>query len=489
LFLHRNKCDCKSITVVKILNIGFFQKLFTMKYRIESDSLGSVHVPENCYWGAQTQRSLENFCIGNENMPLEQIYALVWIKKASAKANYSLGHFEKEKYMLISAVCDEILQGKLDDQFPLKVWQTGSGTQTNMNVNEVIAHRGCELAADQGLSVTIHPNDDVNRSQSTNDTFPSAMRIASYQMLTQRLMPALEYLKVALMEKSEVYRLLVKTGRTHLMDATPITLGQEIGAWASQISHGIQTLQGSLPHLLELPLGGTAVGNGLNAPAGFDVAVVENVSAFTGCPFIVAPDKFEAMASHDALVEAHAAIKRVAVSLMKIVNDIRLLGSGPRCGFGELILPANEPGSSIMPGKINPTQAEAMAMVCAQVMGNDTTITIAGANGHLQLNANMPVIIRNMMHSARILADAVHSFAEKTIAGLEASTGQISKHLHNSLMLVTALNTTIGYEKAAEIAKLAYEQHLTLRQAALKTGYLTPEAFDRIVDPAKMAGV
>ena len=465
-----------------------YLKITHMKYREEHDSMGMVKVPADKFWGAQTQRSLENFKIGNEKMPVELIYALTMVKKAAAKANYHLAKLEKEKCDLIVEVCDEILDGKLDEHFPLKVWQTGSGTQTNMNVNEVIANRANVLARERDIKVIIHPNDDVNRSQSTNDTFPTAMRLASCRLVTDMLIPSLELLLHELLAKAEEFGSIIKTGRTHLMDATPLTVGQEMSAWASQVDHGIQALRTSVDPILELPIGGTAVGSGLNTPEGYDTVVVASLVESTGYPFVVAPNKFEAMASHDALVECHGAIKRVAVSLMKIANDIRLLGSGPRCGLGELIFPANEPGSSIMPGKVNPTQAEALAMVCAQVMGNDTVMTIAGANGHLQLNANMPVIIRNMVHSTTILADAAESFAFKTVKGLKVSKEQISKHLNNSLMLVTALNTHIGYSKAAEISKLAYEQHLTLKQAALQLGFLSEEEFDRIVDPRKMTG-
>ncbi len=459
-----------------------------MKYREEYDSMGMICVPEESYWGAQTQRSLENFQIGSEKMPSRLVNALTLVKKASAKANNEHAGLEKQKSELITEVCDEILAGKHEAHFPLLVWQTGSGTQTNMNVNEVIAHRANDLAQARGVDIRIHPNDDVNRSQSTNDTFPTAMRIASYILISDYLLPALDHLRRELLQKAQEFNDIVKTGRTHLMDATPLTLGQEVGAWASQVDHGCNALRNARMHLLELPLGGTAVGSGLNAPKGFDITAVAILKELTGIPFVAAPDKFEAIASHDALVECHGAIKRVAVSLMKVANDIRLLGSGPRCGLGELILPANEPGSSIMPGKVNPTQAEALSMVCAQVMGNDTAVTIAGANGHLQLNANMPVIIRNIVHSATILADASRSFADKTVKGLKASKEQISKHLNNSLMLVTALNTHIGYEKAAKISKLAYEENMTLKEAALKLGLLSSEDFDRIVDPKKMVG-
>ena len=460
-----------------------------MNYREEHDSMGMIRVPAEKYWGAQTQRAIENFRIGTEKMPFEVIYALVMVKKASAKANFELEQITAPKFQLIAEVCDEILAGKMDTHFPLLVWQTGSGTQTNMNVNEVIANRANALAIERGIEVSIHPNDDVNRSQSTNDTFPTAMRIATYRVVSDLLIPALDNLVAELLRKAQEFHDIVKTGRTHLMDATPLTLGQEISAWASQVDHGLLSLRNARVHLLELPLGGTAVGSGLNAPDGYDCTVVDILEEMTGVPFVPAANKFEAMASHDALVDVHGAIKRVAVSLMKIANDIRLLGSGPRCGIGELIFPANEPGSSIMPGKVNPTQAEALAMVCAQIMGNDTAVTIAGANGHLQLNANMPVIIRNLIHSATLMTEAANSFAEKTVKGLKASQEQISKHLNNSLMLVTALNTHIGYEKAAEISKLAYEEHLTLKQAALKLKYLSAEDFDRIVDPNKMTGL
>ena len=457
-----------------------------MEYREEYDSMGMVKVPQNKLWGAQTQRSLENFVIGDEKMPMELIRALALVKKASALANRDLAGLEKEKCEVINVVCDEIIAGTLDEHFPLKVWQTGSGTQTNMNVNEVISNRAAQIMRSHNKSILIHPNDDVNRSQSTNDVFPTAMRVATYLNISDKVIPALEYLLEKLLQKAEEFSDIVKTGRTHLMDATPLTLEQEISAWASQIHHGIIAVKNARVSLLELPIGGTAVGSGLNAPDEYDSCVVKYIEQLTHKPFVVAPNKFEAMASHDAFVECHGALKRLAVSLMKIANDIRLLGSGPRCGIGELILPANEPGSSIMPGKVNPTQAEALSMVCAQIIGNDTAISIAGANGHLQLNVNMPVIIRNMLHSSNLLADAVISFADKMVAGIKASREQISKHLNNSLMLVTALNTFIGYEKAAEISKLAYNEHLTLKQATLKLGYLSAEDFDRIVDPKKM---
>lgn len=457
-----------------------------MEYREEYDSMGMVKVPQHKLWGAQTQRSLENFIIGDEKMPMELIRALALVKKASALVNRDLAGLDNEKCEMITVVCDEIIEGKLDEHFPLKVWQTGSGTQTNMNVNEVIANRAMQLFLDQDKTILVHPNDDVNRSQSTNDVFPTAMRVATYMNISDKVIPALEYLLDRLLQKAEDFSKIVKTGRTHLMDATPLTLGQEISAWASQIDHGIRAVKNARLALLELPIGGTAVGTGLNTPEDYDAKVVKYIKKLTNKHFTVAANKFEAMASHDALVECHGALKRCAVSLMKIANDIRLLGSGPRCGIGELIFPANEPGSSIMPGKVNPTQAEALAMVCAQIIGNDTAISIAGANGHLQLNANMPVIIRNMLHSSNIIADAVVSFADKTVCGLKANHQQISKHLNNSLMLVTALNTYIGYEKAAEISKLAYDEHITLKQATLKLGFLSAQDFDRIVDPEKM---
>ncbi|PID94374.1 MAG: fumarate hydratase, class II [Bacteroidetes bacterium] len=460
-----------------------------MSYREVQDTMGVMHVPEACYWGAQTQRSLENFKIGQEKMPLELLYALVLVKKASAMANHELGKLELEKRELIVEVCDEILAGRHDAHFPLRVWQSGSGTQTNMNVNEVIAFRGNVLANERGISVRLHPNDDVNSSQSTNDTFPSAMRIAVYTLITGKLIPALSLLEEELHRKALAFAAIVKTGRTHLMDATPLTLGQEVDTWASQLSHGLSRLRKIMASLLELPLGGTAVGNGLNTPEGYDGVVVRYVAALSGVPFLPAPSKFEAMASHDALVACHGALKGLAVSLMKIAHDVRLLGSGPRCGIGELRFPANEPGSSIMPGKVNPTQAEALSMVCVQVIGNDTAVSLAGANGHLQLNANAPVIILNMIHSINLLSDAADSFARKVVVGLEASQEKITEHLNNSLMLVTALNLHIGYEKAAQVAKLAFEKQLTLKQAAMQLGYLSEEAFDRIVDPRKMAGL
>lgn len=459
-----------------------------MKTRKEKDTMGIVEVPADKYWGAQTQRSLENFKIGNEKMPDEVIRAFAILKKASALANNSFGKLAEEKCDLICKVCDEILEGKLDDQFPLVVWQTGSGTQTNMNLNEVIANRahvlnGGVLGEEKSL---VHPNDDVNKSQSSNDTFPTAMHIAAYTTIVEKTIPAIYSLKEKLAEKSEEFKEIVKTGRTHLMDATPLTLGQEFSAYLAQLNHGLKALKNTLHHLSQLALGGTAVGTGLNAPKGFDVKVAEKIAELTGHPFITACNKFEALAAHDAIVESSGALKRLAVSLMKIANDIRLLASGPRCGIGEIILPANEPGSSIMPGKVNPTQPEALTMVCAQVVGNDATITIGGMNGHFQLNVFKPVMIYNFLQAANNLADACASFEKNCVAGIQPNSDAIQKNLENTLMLVTALNTHIGYENAAIIAKKAYEENKTLKEVAVELKLVTPEDFDNWVDPSKM---
>ena len=458
--------------------------------RKEKDTMGIIEVPSDKYWGAQTQRSIENFKIGSGKMPIEVIHAFGYLKKAAAIVNYKLGVLNEQKKDLIVKVCDEIISGKLDNHFPLVVWQTGSGTQTNMNVNEVIANRAHEISGNnlgEG-KMTIHPNDDVNKSQSSNDTFPTAMHISAYKVLVNNTIPALEKLRDELKTKSESWIDIVKTGRTHLMDATPLTLGQEFSAYVSMLNHGLKTLKNSLEHLSEIALGGTAVGTGLNAPKGFDIEVASEISQLTGLPFKTAENKFEALSSHDAFVEAHGALKTLAVSLMKIANDVRMLGSGPRCGIGELNLPANEPGSSIMPGKVNPTQSEALTMVCAQVMGNDVTINIAGANGHFQLNVFKPVIIKNFLESAQLLGDAVLSFTNNCVIGIVPNYENIKKNLQNSLMLVTALNTHIGYEKAAEIAKKAYAENITLKQAATSLNYVSAADFDRWVDPAKMIG-
>ncbi|MGB9696438.1 MAG: class II fumarate hydratase [Ignavibacteria bacterium] len=461
-----------------------------MEYRIERDTMGEVKVPADKYWGAQTQRSKNNFKIGNQLMPKEIIYAFGILKKAAAMANYELGVLSEEKMKLICQVCDEILDGKLDDQFPLVVWQTGSGTQTNMNVNEVIANRGHVLKGGRldDEKKFLHPNDDVNKSQSSNDTFPTAMHIAAYKMVVENTIPKAEALMNTLKEKSEKFREVVKIGRTHLMDATPLTLGQEFSGYVSQIEHGLRAIKNSLKHLSELALGGSAVGTGLNVPKGYDRLVAKYISELTGMPFITAENKFESLASHDAIVEASGALKTLAVSLMKIANDIRLLASGPRSGIGEILLPENEPGSSIMPGKVNPTQAEALTMVCAQVIGNDTAITVGGMNGHFELNVFKPMIILNFLNSARFLGDACESFNKNCVVGIEPNYPVIERHLENSLMLVTALNPHIGYENAAKIAKKAHKENKTLREAAIELGLLTSEQFDEWVDPKKMVG-
>jgi len=459
-----------------------------MKVRIEKDTMGSVEVPAEVYWGAQTQRSKDNFKIGDGVMPIEIIHAFAYLKKAAAITNQELGVLPKEKADLISKVCDEILTGYLDNQFPLVVWQTGSGTQSNMNVNEVISNRAHVLAGGllgEGKS-PVHPNDDANKSQSSNDTFPTAMHIAAYKMLMEVTIPGIKLLRESLAAKSTEFMEIVKIGRTHLMDATPLTLGQEFSGYVSQLDHGLVALQNALPHLAELALGGTAVGTGINTPKGYDVKVAENISKLTGFPFVTAPNKFEALSTHDALVEASGALKRVAVSLMKIGNDIRLLGSGPRCGIGELQLPENEPGSSIMPGKVNPTQNEAITMVCAQVIGCDAAITMGGTHGHFQLNVFKPVIIYNFLMASRLLGDACVSFTHNCVVGIQANEKNIQKNLENSLMLVTALNTHIGYENAAKIAKKAHKEGTSLRQAAIALGLVTDEQFTLWVDPKKM---
>ena len=459
-----------------------------MKVRIEKDTMGTVEVPGDVYWGAQTQRSKDNFKIGDGFMPIEIIHAFAYLKKAAAITNLQLGVLSKEKSELISQVCDEILTGSLDNQFPLVVWQTGSGTQSNMNVNEVISNRAHVLAGGvlgEGKS-PVHPNDDANKSQSSNDTFPTAMHIAAYKMLMEVTIPGIKLLRDALAVKSEAFMQIVKIGRTHMMDATPLTLGQEFSGYVSQLDHGLVALKNTLPHLAELALGGTAVGTGINTPKGYDVKVAENIAKLTGYPFVTAPNKFEALSTHDALVEASGALKRIAVSLMKIGNDIRLLGSGPRCGIGELLLPENEPGSSIMPGKVNPTQNEAITMVCAQVIGCDAAITMAGTHGHFQLNVFKPVIIYNFLMAARLLGDASVSFTDNCVVGIQANEKNIKKNLENSLMLVTALNTHIGYENAAKIAKKALKEGTSLRQSAIALGLVTDEQFTLWVDPQKM---
>jgi fumarate hydratase, class II len=461
-----------------------------MEYRKEKDSLGWVDVPKDAYWAAQTQRSIQNFKIGGQRMPLEVIRAFAILKKAAARANYKLKVLPKDKMQWISAVCDEILEGTLDDQFPLVVWQTGSGTQSNMNVNEVIANRAHVLSGGQleDAKKILHPNDDVNKSQSSNDTFPTAMNIAAYAALMEVTIPGLVELKQELGKKAKAYKSVVKIGRTHLMDATPLTLGQELSGYEAMVGHGIQAILNSLGHLAELALGGTAVGTGLNTPKGYAKKVASEIAELTGHPFVSAPNKFEAMGTHDAIVEAHGALKTVAASLFKIANDIRLLASGPRSGIGEIIIPDNEPGSSIMPGKVNPTQSEAMTMAMAQVMGNDVAINIGGMNGHFELNVFKPVIIYNFLISARLIGEASLSFKENCIIGLEPNYTRIRHNLDQSLMLVTALNTKIGYDKAAEIAKKAHKEHTTLKEAAAALAYVKPEEFDQWVRPEDMVG-
>ncbi|MBN1650084.1 MAG: class II fumarate hydratase [Bacteroidales bacterium] len=462
-----------------------------MEYRIEKDTMGNVEVPADKYWGAQTQRSKMNFKIGEEgSMPREIVQAFGYLKKAAALANNALGVLSDEKKNLIAQAADEIIEGKLFDQFPLVIWQTGSGTQSNMNVNEVISNRTHVLAGNklgEGKPM-IHPNDDVNKSQSSNDTFPTAMHIAAYKMIVEVTIPGVELLRNTLAAKAEAFKDIVKTGRTHLMDATPLTLGDEIGGYVSQLDHGLIALKNTLPHLAELALGGTAVGTGLNTPKGYDGKVAQTIAELTGYPFVTAKNKFEALSAHDAIVETSGALKTLAVSLMHIGNNIRVLASGPRCSIGEIRLPENEPGSSIMPGKVNPTQNEALTMVCAQVIGNDAAITAGGMQGHFQLNVFKPVMIYNLLQAARLLGDACVSFNDNAAVGIEANETVIKENLDNSLMLVTALNTHIGYEAAAKIAKKAHKEGTTLREATLELGYLTDEEFTKIVDPRKMLG-
>ena len=460
-----------------------------MQFRIEKDTMGEIQVPADKYWGAQTQRSIQNFKIGGHKMPIEVIRAFAILKKAAALTNAELTDFEDDKAKVIGQVCDEILEGKHDDHFPLVVWQTGSGTQSNMNVNEVISNRGIEiLGGEKGSKSPIHPNDHVNKSQSSNDTFPTAMHISAYEMIVNHTLPRIQKLHDTFIAKSQEFMNVVKIGRTHLMDATPLTVGQELGGYAVQLERGMETLRDSLKHLSELALGGTAVGSGLNTPEGYPETVAAHIARLSGHPFVTAKNKFEALSAHDAIVEASGALKRVAVSLMTIANNIRLLASGPRCGIGELIIPANEPGSSIMPGKVNPTQAEALTMVCAQVIGNDAAVSVAGSHGHFQLNVFKPVMIYNVLMSARILGDACDSFNDNLAVGIEPNYNRIKDNLNNSLMLVTALNTHIGYDKAAKIAKTAYAEDTTLKAAAIKLGYLTEEEFDRVVIPENMVG-
>ncbi len=460
-----------------------------MKFRIEKDTMGTVEVPADKYWGAQTQRSNMNFPIGDSgSMPKEIINAFAYLKKAAALTNNDLGVLPDENAGLIAKACDEILEGKLEGNFPLVIWQTGSGTQSNMNMNEVIANRAHVINGGQlgDGKQTIHPNDDVNKSQSSNDTFPTAMHIAAYKMIVETTIPGIELLRNTLANKAEDFKDIVKTGRTHLMDATPLTLGQEFSGYVSQLDHGLKALKATLDHLLELALGGTAVGTGINTPPGYAEKVAAKIAKLTAYPFRTAENKFEALSAHDAMVEASGALKTLAVSLMHIANNTRILASGPRCGIGEIIFPANEPGSSIMPGKVNPTQAEALTMVCAQVIGNDAAITVGGMQGHFQLNVFKPVMIFNLLMAARLLGDACASFNNNCAVGIEPNLPFIQKNLENSLMLVTALNTHIGYEKSAEIAKKAHKEGSTLRDAALELGYLTDEEFTEWVDPKKM---
>ena len=460
-----------------------------MEYRIEKDTMGTVEVPADKYWGAQTQRSKMNFPIGEPgSMPIEIIRAFAYLKKAAALTNTDLGVLPAEKSALIGKVCDEVLTGKLDDNFPLVIWQTGSGTQSNMNMNEVIANRAHVLAGGQlgDGKRSIHPNDDVNKSQSSNDTFPTAMHIAAYTMVVETTLPGVKKLRDTLAAKADTFKNIVKTGRTHLMDATPLTLGQEFSGYVSQLDHGIKALENTLDHLQELALGGTAVGTGINTPPNYANKVAEKIAELTGYHFRSADNKFEALSAHDAIVETSGALKTLAVSLIHIANNTRMLASGPRCGIGEIMLPANEPGSSILPGKVNPTQNEALSMVCAQVIGNDAAITAGGMQGHFQLNVFKPVMIYNLLQAARLIGDACVSFNDNCAVGIEANMPFINKNLENSLMLVTALNTHIGYEKAAEIAKKAHKEGSTLREAALALGYLTDAEFTEWVDPKKM---
>ena len=460
-----------------------------MEYRIEKDTMGEVKVPADKYWGAQTERSRNNFKIGPPgSMPREIVHAFAYLKKAAALTNLELGKLTQDKCDLIGKVCDEILTGALDDQFPLVIWQTGSGTQSNMNVNEVVAYRGHVL---QGGKLSdeqkvLNPNDDVNKSQSSNDTYPTAMHIAAYKMAAEVTLPGVKKLRDTLDKKAKRFSSIVKTGRTHFMDATPLTLGQEFSGYVQQLDNGMRSVHNALEMVRELALGGTAVGTGLNAPKGYSVLVAKKIAELTGLPFITAPNKFEALAAHDAMVELSGALKRLAVSLMKIANDIRIMSSGPRSGIGELIIPDNEPGSSIMPGKVNPTQPEALTMVCAQVIGNDVAVSIGGMQGHFELNVFKPLIAANVLQSARLLGDACVSFNDKCAEGIEPNNEVIKRHLENSLMLVTSLNPHIGYYKAAEIAKKAHKESTTLKTAALALGYVTSEDFDKWVDPSKM---
>ena len=462
-----------------------------MEFRIEKDTMGEVKVPAHVYWGAQTERSRNNFKIGPEaSMPKEIIRAFAILKKAAAHTNCELGVLPIEKRDMISQVCDEILAGKLDDQFPLVIWQTGSGTQSNMNLNEVVANRAHVIAGGKlGEGATaLNPNDDVNKSQSSNDTYPTAMHVAAYKAVVEVTIPGVEKLRDTLRAKSTEFMEVVKIGRTHLMDATPITLGQELSGYVAQLEHGLRALRNTLPHLSELALGGTAVGTGINTPKGYSELVAKKIAEFSGLPFVTAPNKFEALAAHDGIVETHGALKQLAVSLNKIANDIRMMASGPRSGIGEIFIPENEPGSSIMPGKVNPTQSEALTMVCAQVMGNDVAITIGGTQGHYELNVFKPVMANNFLQSARLIGDACVSFNDHCAVGIEPNYGRIDELVNNALMLVTALNTKIGYYKAAEIAKTAHKNGTTLKEEATRLGYVTAEEYDEIVVPKKMVG-
>lgn len=463
-----------------------------MSFRIEKDTMGPVEVPADKYWGAQTERSRNNFTIGGERnkMPIEVIQAFAILKKAAALTNYELGVLAQDKAEIIAKVCDEVLTGKLDDQFPLVIWQTGSGTQSNMNVNEVVAYRAHVLLGGKldDEKKKIHPNDDVNKSQSSNDTFPTAMHIAAYKIVVEYTIPRIEKLRNTLEAKSKEFMQVVKIGRTHFMDATPLTLGQEFSGYVAQLDHGIYALKNTLKHLSELALGGTAVGTGLNTPKGYAELVAKKIAEFAGQPFVTAPNKFESLAAHDAIVETHGALKQLAVSLMKIGNDIRMLSSGPRSGIAEILIPENEPGSSIMPGKVNPTQSEALTMVCAQVMGNDVAVSVGGMNGHFELNVFKPMMIANLLQSARLIGDACESFNDHCAIGIEPNTPMIRRHLENSLMLVTALNPHIGYENAAAIAKKAHKEGSSLREAAISLGLLTSEQFDEWVKPEDMIG-
>jgi len=462
-----------------------------MEYRIEKDTMGEVNVPADKYWGAQTERSRNNFKIGPAgSMPIQIIEGFAYLKKAAAYTNCELGVLSPEKRDLIGLVCDEVLEGKHNDQFPLVVWQTGSGTQSNMNMNEVVSNRSQVLNGGSlnDSNKLVHPNDDVNKSQSSNDTYPTAMHIASYKMIVETTIPGIEKLRDTLQKKSDEYKAVVKIGRTHLMDATPLTLGQEFSGYVAQLNHGIKALKATLSHLSELALGGTAVGTGINTPKGYSELVAKYIAEFTRLPFITAENKFEALAAHDAIVESHGALKQIAVSLMKIANDIRMLASGPRSGIGEIIIPANEPGSSIMPGKVNPTQAEALTMVCAQVVGNDVAVSVGGMTGHYELNVFKPMMARNILESAQLIGEACVSFNDNCAYGIVPNYENLKKNLDNSLMLVTALNTKIGYEKAAKIAKTAYENGTTLKEESINLGYLSAEEFDEWVVPAKMTG-